>query len=185
MATRKIKRFTTGGVTDDDLEAANASEDPIATLNKRKGWTDTEEETPTVTKKQSFKEAFAENRKAGNKTFEWEGKKYTTEMAGEKKATPKTEAAPKPAAKPAAKYETPYDRMNRENRETSQSRADTRAETERLAKRNPSPGRWKFDSSKVNPKTLLPLKKGGVVGSSASRRADGIATKGKTKGRML
>ena len=29
------------------------------------------------------------------------------------------------------------------------------------------------------------MKKGGVVKSSASKRADGIATKGKTKGRMV
>ena len=32
-------------------------------------------------KKQSFKEAFAAARKAGGKTFEWNGKKYTTELA--------------------------------------------------------------------------------------------------------
>ena len=30
-----------------------------------------------------------------------------------------------------------------------------------------------------------PMKKGGVVKSSASKRADGIATKGKTRGRMV
>jgi len=35
----KRRKFGTGGVTDDDLEAANASEDPIAELNARKGWT--------------------------------------------------------------------------------------------------------------------------------------------------
>lgn len=33
----------------------------------------------------SFKEAFAANRKAGEKTFEWNGKKYTTELAKPKK----------------------------------------------------------------------------------------------------
>lgn len=38
----------------------------------------------------SFKEAFAENRKAGNSTFEWNGKKYTTELAsgGSSKVAP-------------------------------------------------------------------------------------------------
>ena len=159
----KKRKYAEGGVTGDDLEAANASEDPIGTLNKRKGWTDTEEAAPAVEpKKQSFKEAFAEARKGGGKTFEWNGKKYTTELASEKKAAPARAAAP--AAKPAAKYETPYDRMNRENRETAQARSETRAETERLAKKNPSPDRWKFDASKVDSKTLLPkMAKGGSV----------------------
>ena len=160
----KKRKFADGGVTDDDLEAANASEDPIQTLNKRKGWTDTGEMSESVApKKQTFKEAFAAARKGGGKTFEWEGKKYTTELASEKKAAPKAEA---PVAKPAAKYETPYDRMNRENREMSQARSETRAETERLARKAPAPERWKFDASKVNPKTLLPttgMKKGGSV----------------------
>lgn len=44
----------------------------------------------------SFKDAFKAARKAGQGTFTWQGKKYTTEMAGEKKA------APAAAAKPAA-----------------------------------------------------------------------------------
>ena len=48
-----------------------------------------EREAPA--KAMSFKEAFAANRKAGAKTFEWNGKKYTTDIA-----------TSKPAAKPAA-----------------------------------------------------------------------------------
>lgn len=41
----------------------------------------------------SFKEAFRAARKAGDDTFTWQGKKYTTEMAGAKKAeAPKVEA---------------------------------------------------------------------------------------------
>jgi hypothetical protein len=38
---------------------------------------------------ESFSAAFKRNREGGNKTFEWRGKKYTTEMA-------KSEAKPKP-----------------------------------------------------------------------------------------
>lgn len=45
--------------------------------------------------KQSFKQAFAENRKAGNATFEWNGKKFNTEVA---EAKPIKMAAPKRAA---------------------------------------------------------------------------------------
>ena len=40
--------------------------------------------------KMSFKEAFAAKRKAGNKTFTWRGKKYTTELAKPKAATTTT-----------------------------------------------------------------------------------------------
>jgi hypothetical protein len=41
----------------------------------------------------SFKEAFAAERKSGSKTFEYKGKKYTTEMAAPKAAAPKTSSA--------------------------------------------------------------------------------------------
>ena len=48
-------------------------------------------------KSKSFKEAFAEARKAGDKTFMFGGKKYTTEL--------KEEAAKKPApAKPKVDF---------------------------------------------------------------------------------
>lgn len=39
------------------------------------------EETKDSDKKMSFKEAFAAARKDGDKTFTWEGKRYTTELA--------------------------------------------------------------------------------------------------------
>ncbi len=58
-------------------------------------------------KAQTFKEAFAANRKAGAKTFEWNGKKYTTALKTEVKTKPA--ATPAPAvASPAAKT-TPVD----------------------------------------------------------------------------
>jgi hypothetical protein len=47
MATKKVKRYNGAedgsSVTADELEAANATEDPIAALNKAKRWTDTED----------------------------------------------------------------------------------------------------------------------------------------------
>ena len=193
MATRKPRRFVEGGVTDEDLEAANASEDPIETLNARKNWTGGEEASePAPARKQSFKEAFAEARRGGGKTFEWNGKKYTTEMAGEKSAAPR--AAAKPAAPdtgdemarlrarapaPKPKYETAYDRMNRRNREEAEARAASTPRGQDRILRDVRP------SGAVNPKTLLPtgMKKGGSV-SKASGRADGIAMRGKTRGKI-
>ena len=177
MATHKPRRFREGGVTEDDLEKANASEDPIYTLNKLKGFTDTDDSGPSKSvsspastpRSMSFKEAFASARKGGDKTFEWQGKKYTTELAKPKAAAPAPSA---PAPKP--KYETPYDRMNRQNREAAAARKSA-ADTERATLRE---NVRKNKSSDTNAKTLLPMKKGGVT------RADGCITKGHTKGRV-
>lgn len=171
MARKKMRKFGEGdSVTSDDLEAANASADPIGTLNERKGWTGEKAEAAPEPKKQSFGEAFAAARKGGGKTFEWNGKKYTTEMAGEKKAAP----APAPAApKAPLRAETMQDRaesyvakraaQREADRAAAEAKRDTDAETARLNKR--APASYKFDSSKVNSKTLLPkgMKKGGSV----------------------
>jgi hypothetical protein len=124
-----------------------------------------EEDAP---KKMSFKDAFAEARKGGGKTFEWQGKKYTTEMA-----KPKAKEAA-PAAKPAAKYETPIDSYARKNRETAQSE-------ESMSEYKPRRGRMVGDTE-VDTNTLLP--KAYAKGGSVSRRADGIASKGKTNCKM-
>lgn len=60
-------------------------------------------------KQKSFSEKFAEERAAGNRTFSWNGRSYTTALKGEtsttRKAAPKavTKAAPKAAPKAVAK----------------------------------------------------------------------------------
>jgi len=66
---KKMKKFNDGGMTEDDVYAK-----PLA--------------------KASFKEAFAEARSAGDKTFEYMGKKYTTDMAP---STPKAKTISSPA----------------------------------------------------------------------------------------
>ena len=179
MATKpkhKVKRYN--GEFGSDVDAANETDDPIAALNKSRKWTDTEDTTdiapkaaPAPAKKMSFKEAFASARKGGDKTFEWQGKKYTTELAKPKAAAPAPKAAA-PAPKP--KYETPYDRMNRQNREAAATRKSA-ADTERATLRE---NVRKGASGDVNAKTLLPMKKGGMT---ASKRADGCAIRGKTR----
>lgn len=191
MATKrkyKVKRYN--GEFGSDVTLANESSDPIGELNKLRKWTDTEESPAAPEKKLSFKEAFASARKSGDKTFEWEGKKYTTELASEKKSAPKPsvdtgdDAARKAAMRPkaAAAYETPYDRMNRQNREAAAARKSEKDSERAILRENVRSG----TSGRTNPKTLLPMKKGGMVkSSSASKRADGIAQRGKTRGRMM
>lgn len=192
MATRKPRKFAEGGVTPDDLEMANASEDPIQALNARKGWTGGEESAPAA----RSMPAPAKQRVVSKKELEASGLSLRDFLNKERgltrrgdsvpaKATPKVtdtgdEAArlaarrPAPAAKPA--YETPYDRRNRLNRE--EAAKEPRGQDRIL--RNVKPGA-------VNPKTMLPesgYKKGGSV-SRASGRADGIAQRGKTRGKMV
>jgi hypothetical protein len=103
--------------------------------------------------KKTFKQAFAQARKDGGKTFMFNGKKYTTELKSEKK-TPS-----KPAVEP--KSDAP--------------------KNERVRKLGV------FGAMGRNPRPANPsmFKKGGMVKSSASKRADGVAMKGKTKGRFV
>ena len=53
--------------------------------------------------KQSFGAAFAAARKGGEKTFTYNGKSYTTQLASEKKSAPKPAAKTPPAKTPPAK----------------------------------------------------------------------------------
>lgn len=55
----------------------------------------------------SFGAAFAAARKAGDKTFTWRGKSFTTEMAGEKKSAPAKATAPARATAPAKTQAAP------------------------------------------------------------------------------
>lgn len=182
MATRKVKRYDDGGEVD-PLESANRSSESQEVAGEAilKGMRDAEAAKPS-----NFREAFAAARKAGDKTFEFGGKKFTTEMAGEKKAAPKPETTKVEASKTTStksSYETPYDRMNRMNRETEAAKRETDREVANLRSRHPAPGRGVINTRNINPNTLLPSKmaKGGMT---ASKRADGIAQRGKTRGKV-
>ena len=88
----------------------------------------------------SFSQAFREARSEGKDTFTWNGKRYTTEMAGAKK--------------------------------------DKKEESETFTKSEP-------DVEDTDEGRTTTFKRGGAVKSSASRRADGCAVRGKTRGKML
>ena len=129
------KRYNDGGLPDyerepdfDDKAQQSAA---VAEYKVEKGM------NPNLNADMTFKEAFAAARKEGDKTFEWRGKKYTTEMAPSKPKAP--------------------------------------------AKRKSLPG--KAAEGKMS--DVVGAKKGGMVKSSASKRGDGCAIKGKTRGRMV
>jgi hypothetical protein len=102
---RRKTRFNDGGANNpyqgDDVDPYSAARDEagnIAVAKDRdlkaeiKAMQEAEKE-PAPARAQTFKEAFAGARGAGKKTFEWQGKRYTTELAAPKKA-----ADPAPAA---------------------------------------------------------------------------------------
>lgn len=93
MATRKPRKFAEGGETDADTGYDEETQ--------ARGTAELEKIRDT---QPSFKEAFAAARSAGDKTFEWGGKKFTTELA-KPKAAPKAEPKVKTLA-PADKGET-------------------------------------------------------------------------------
>jgi hypothetical protein len=112
------------------------------------------------------------------------GTSYTT------KATPK-KAAPKPAAKAAPKLIDPSNIRSgrREFEESQMAPADKTkmsvAERAKASRESARAGSGTTDRRSVGErlKSAFGMKSGGSVGS-ASRRADGIATKGKTRGKM-
>jgi hypothetical protein len=140
------KRYNDGGLPDYEREPDEQDrKQQEAAVAK---YTDQKAEEAVMAKplaKASFKEAFAEARAAGDKTFEYMGKKYTTEIA-KPKSEPKTSS---PATPKQLGFKAPP-RMS----------AEDRVKKERG------------------------MKAGGSV-SSASKRGDGCAIKGKTRGKMM
>ena len=122
-------------------------------------------------KPKSFKEAFAEARSAGDKNFTWQGKKYTTALATNKSAVSSRDLAD------ANKSSDPLGALVRAKRFTDVgSEKDPRG---RGFNRAPS-----GSDVDMRARGFKGYAKGGSV-SSASARADGCATKGKTKGKMV
>lgn len=114
-------------------------------------------------KRRSFKEAFAEARKAGEKQFTWQGKRYSTELAGA--------AAPTRAAKSSYTGD--------------EAASDFIREAKRgVARRGPAMYGSTFKPERsAEAQAMRGYKKGGKV--SASSRGDGIAKRGKTRGKVL
>ncbi len=131
------KRYNDGGLPDyerePDLEDKGLQGAAVAQYKVDKGM------NPNIDDDMTFGNAFAMARKSGDKTFEWRGKKYTTEMASEKKKAPA-----------------------------------------KVAPSRGLPGK----SAEGSVSDVVGAKKGGMI-SSASKRADGCAMRGKTRGKMV
>jgi hypothetical protein len=174
MATRKTKRYDDGGMTDEDVKSFAGTPENESTAGMREAY------QPTKAKKPSFKEAFASARKAGDKTFQFEGKKFTTDLASDKKAAPAAKAAEPEKAKP--QYQSLQDRARGYEAERAKSGVGMYGTTKREREdRKPLPLKSTKSESGYSGMGAMKFSKGG---STASRRADGIATKGKTRGKM-
>jgi hypothetical protein len=128
----------------------------------------------------SFGEAFRRARNAGLDVFTFKGKKFTTALATPKKTTPMKDVAEAATRRRAAQATA----------EVAPFQKEMSGTTTGVLTDNPRSNA--YYQGRVNPKTLLPIeegsamKKGGKVkcyakGGSVSSRADGCATKGKTK----
>lgn len=159
--------------------------------------------------------AFDTARKAGEKNFTFKGKKYSTDMGGSTKAPSKAPSKPAaPAAsKPSSKSadmtgpevasekrriqnrggtdrlgESAFGRLIQRGMNKPKTVEKESGDFDRLMKEKRSDRSDEGSSEVVGAKKggmMKAYKKGGMVKSSASRRADGCATKGKTKGRVL
>jgi len=146
-----------------------------------------------------FGKAFREARAAGDKTFTFNGKKYTTDLAPEEQKSvggkPKMGAAvPRDSDTRKGEIMTSKNAVGRDNYVRSgQKSFDTEREPEALAAPNKPGTNVRYENTDVSD---MSMKRGGAVkkmnmggmgyakGGSASSRADGIATKGKTRGKM-
>jgi hypothetical protein len=196
---RKTKRYDgeDGSLVEDESERGSMTADQQANSDATNAAAKTAEP-------QSFKQAFASARSGGDKTFTWQGKSYTTELASSK-PTPKAEApAPKTETKatPKAEAPTPKAETKTEIKKTStnpnvptpeEADANRKAAVENIGKVasgigsylketfTPS-GRMAVEKRRREANKAIPgAKKGGM----ASSRGDGIAQRGHTKGRYM
>jgi len=139
-----------------------------------------------------FGKAFREARAAGDKTFTFNGKKYTTEMAPEEQKSvggkPKMGAyVPRDSDTRKGEIMTSKNAVPRDNYVRSgQKSFDTEREPEAAASTNKPGTNISYENTDTSD---MSMRHGGRVkkmasGGSASSRADGIATKGKTRGKM-
>lgn len=181
---RKVKRYS-----GEDNES-QVKDEPFES-----GFTPTEDLNPKSTK-QSFGDAFKAARSAGDSTFTYNGKSYTTKLASE--------------SKPASKAEAPKS----ETKEKEEPKVNGKTFSETIKNKSSAPVSKKEDKmtpaeiAKIQreaiagPDKNLPApepksagkkfreffgskyKSGGSVRTSASKRGDGIATKGHTRGKV-
>lgn len=203
---RKAKRFDVGGDVESSKTGLFAAKEPKMDVedDRFKSAVQANTKLPSAKEKTgtygpssssepaSFKEAFAAARKAGDSSFSFGGKKFTTETAGAKKPS---DNVLRNAADEMEKGRAVQSRLSESIRDD-----EARVKSNYLKNRDlPTVERQRHfekmasDSDKYRAKNrgttisgntaVYGMKKGGVT-KSASSRADGCAVRGKTRGKM-
>lgn len=192
MAKSKMRKFGTGG--DIDAMDREDAEDYTGGQDAPLSGTSSAEEAPAPKAKAAPKMVTKEElAKSGLSLRDYLNKQQGLTRRGEASApaavAPSRASAPAPSASTASRPGI-MARMREADKGIKGIREPA------VAAKAPAESRLtrgSFDASEIDPKTLLPRKRtsaasryaaGGSV-SSASKRADGCATKGKTKGRYL
>ena len=210
---RKVKRYAEGEMVEGDeipmdMEPRRAIKDYMTNPAKET------EGGYTSPRSASFKEAFSEARRAGDKSFQYGGKRYTTEMASEKKRVRSTAPTPDESAAETARLARAA-KITEPKKSGDSSAAALLAipaaaaaaagmrrgikEGSRRTRTEPSL-QSRVKMQEIDPFDQMAMdrmtgeggrKKGGRIkakkmasGGSASSRGDGIAQRGKTRGRM-
>lgn len=128
MKSKMMKRYEEGGEVEGAfIEAGSGPSEDSSSESKAE---------PSKPEYKSFKEAFAAERKAGNKTFEYMGKKYTTDMASRTSARD----TGSDVARKAASYPKPAPRAQTQ-RDLAEAYVAKRAAARAEAAANPARGR--------------------------------------------
>lgn len=154
-----------------------SSEKRLANRNLSQSANDIGPKLATPKKEQSFGAAFAQNRKAGENSFMWKGKKYTTDLASDKKDTLPTKTKDGNYGKATNIDTSKGPTMSATNMDTSKGPAKSEP-AKTTSNKRPD------DNQRKARNALQPgqpeYKKGGSV-----RKTDGCAVRGRTKGRMI
>jgi hypothetical protein len=153
---KKMKKYEDGGSIDSDVRARAMRS--VEGLEGIKG-ADIEDETGMV--------------KGSIKRNEY-GDLYDSEMKATPKSAPSFKAKADKAGFTSAETKGGAALMTRKDR-----RSTPKAAPKAASKKSSGSG------ESTNYSSMIAAKKGGMMHSSASKRADGCATKGKTKGRMV
>jgi hypothetical protein len=172
--------------------------DPFSGARDEEGNIPTTAAAEEAPKKETFGQAFKAARGRGDKTFEFMGKKYTTEMAGGAKSTSAVKSAPAAKSESSTAKSAPTTRQGRRVAQIEEALSNPAGDYKssgtygEAAKSSRTLGDL-FRGSARHARTGATYKKGGKVKkyasggsvSSASKRADGCAQRGKTKGKMV
>lgn len=189
----RVKRYNDGDLVEEDQIGEIARKAEFDKPGGQRGPTPMPSSEPSEAK--TFKQAFAEARREGDKTFMWQGKKYSTELAQSKAKESKTERREEmsePVSKPArSTKEEMGDIVSRTPLRNPQGGLNIqnilrRSQEVGAAGMKESGRQARVDRVRKNVGSNLEtygMKSGGKV--NASKRADGCAVRGKTKGRMV